>query len=215
MSASQSGLRLLLSLLLLFAFACAGREGRGAHAGSTAPSAAELYRAGEHFLAASDLTRAEQYFASALRQGYDSEACTRALITTTLRASRLRSALLYAEPALLARPGDVPLRVLVATILLALGEAGEAERELRRALSLEETRPEAHYLLALVLGRRAGAQQERLGAFARYLELAPAGPHAEEARAALREAAREAQQKAEHEAQQKAEQGVVHLPSGA
>lgn len=188
MSCLRKRLRSVLMLALVFCvFGCASRQGRTAVEAGSSMSGAELYQAGQYFLEVSDLTRAEQYFASAMRQGYDSEQCVRALITTTVRASRLRSALVYAEPALLARPRDVPLRILVASILLALGEESRAERELRRALAVEETRPEAHYMLALALARRDGTDRERLSAYARYLELAPAGLHVEEARAALRE----------------------------
>lgn len=181
-------------------------------------SGAEWYAQGERYLEASDLTRAEQYFVSAMRQGHDTEACVRALLITTLRASRLRSALLYAEPELQARPGNVALRGLVASIHMALGDFAAAERELRRALLLDERRPENHYLLALVLAHRgqrvrgqAGGETnheasepasqlmpepapesapESVQAFRRYLELAPAGLHADEARAVLREHAR-------------------------
>jgi Tfp pilus assembly protein PilF len=146
-------------------------------------SGAELYRTGCAYLASGDYTRAEQYLASALRAGHDAPETMRALLSATVRGSRLRSALSYAEPYLVAHPRDVALRQLVASIHLALGQLTLAERELAQVLRMDEARPEAHYLLAVVLERRGAP--ERLTALARYLELAPDGPHAEEARAAL------------------------------
>jgi predicted Zn-dependent protease len=184
---------LLVSFLCLGSGAC-GRASRSAAAApsSASPSqqaaAAELYRAGLSYLRRADLTRAEQYFASALAGGHDAELCLKALMLTTVRASRLRSALTYAWPALQEHPGDVPLRLLVATLLLALEELVPAERELARALALDAESPEAHYLLALVRRRRGASPTEQRLPLARYLELAPRGSHAEEVRDLLREA---------------------------
>ena len=149
-------------------------------------SAAELFDAGKRFLAASDLVRAEQYLASALGQGFDERACVPALLEATLRGSRLRSALSYAEPALIHHPNDRKLRQLVAAIHLVLGDLKTAEQNLRKVLASNDDQPESHYLLALVLGRRNGEPEERTRAWQRYLELAPEGRHADEARAALR-----------------------------
>ena len=152
-------------------------------------SAAELFDAGKRFLAASDLVRAEQYLASALGQGFDERACVPPLLEATVRGSRLRSALSYAEPALIRHQNDRALRQLVAAIHLVLGDLKTAEQNLRKALAITDDQAESHYLLALVLGRRNGEPEERVHAWQRYLELAPEGPHAEEARAALREIA--------------------------
>jgi pilus assembly protein CpaC len=156
-------------------------------AAKPALSAFELYDAGTRYLAASDLVRAEQYLASALGQGFDERSCVRALLEATVRGSRFRSALSYAEPALVQHPGDRTLRQLVAAIHLVLGELPAAEQELRRLLASEDTQPEPHYLFALVLTRRGINPAERHQAWRRYLELAPTGRHAEEARAALLE----------------------------
>jgi predicted Zn-dependent protease len=142
---------------------------------------------GMHFLGRSDLIRAEQYLASAMRLGFDERACVNALLDATLRASRLRSALTYAEPTLVRHPNDAPLRQLVATIHLVLGELPAAERELRKVLRLRETQAEAHYLLALVLARSGAEGHLRRAPLQRYLELAPNGVHAEEARSGLLE----------------------------
>jgi tetratricopeptide (TPR) repeat protein len=142
----------------------------------------QLYRAGISALDRGDLTRAEQYFSSALHAGYDARASVRALLKATVRASRLRSALLYATPYLLTHPRDVGLRQLVACLHFALGQLPQAEAELTRALAVQEESPEAHYLLALVLARSGADSARSRSHWARYLALSPAGPHAEEAR---------------------------------
>jgi predicted Zn-dependent protease len=176
----------LLAWLCVSASACA-RAARGpAELGQAGGrSAAELHAAGLRFLGAGDLLRAEQYFASALQQGYDERACIEGLLVATVRASRLRSALAYARPALDRFPWDRRLRQLVASIHYALGELTQAARELARVLDQEEAQPEAHYLLWRVRVREGAAADLRREPLRRYLELAPAGPHAEEARAAL------------------------------
>ena len=122
-----------------------------------------------------------------MRMGFDEQACVKALLAATLRASRLRSALSYAEPVLVRHPSDVLLRQLVATIHLVLGELPAAERELRKVLALRDTQAEAHYLLALVLARSGRDGPLRRPSLQRYLELAPGGVHAEEARSELLE----------------------------
>jgi predicted Zn-dependent protease len=179
----------LLALLLVLAGTFGGCVARAVPPGSAARvedvPAEQLYRTGVALLTRGDLTRAEQYLASALRAGHDERLTMQALLVTTVRASRLRSALTYATPYLAAHPRELALRQLVAAILLALGEEARAEHELTRVLSLEEESPEAHYLLALVLSRRGATAEQTRPHLARYLELAPTGIHAEEARAEL------------------------------
>jgi predicted Zn-dependent protease len=150
----------------------------------------ELYRSGVLLLEQGELTRAEQYLASALRAGHDPATTMRAQLTATILASRLRSALTYAEPYLVEHPRDVALRQLVGSLYLALGELARAEQELAVVLRLNDESAEAHYLMAVVLERRSGFTARRNAHFARYLALAPAGNHAEEARAALEQDAR-------------------------
>jgi hypothetical protein len=179
--------RFLLCAGLLAAAACAPPV-RTEAAPSSTRSGAELYRAGLHFLASADLLRAEQYFAGAMAHGYDERACVRGLLLTTVRGSRFRSALRYAGPALEKHPRDLALRQLVASIHYALGELGQAERELERVLAQEE-RPEANFLLWRVRAQAGAPTRQRCTALERYLALAPAGPHAEEAQAALAELA--------------------------
>ncbi|MFT3926015.1 MAG: hypothetical protein QM778_25955 [Myxococcales bacterium] len=176
---------LLLGHLLVAGCAPVGPVAASPAAASRALSASELYAAGMAFLAAQDLVRAEQYLASALHSGFDERTCVRALLSATVAASRLRSALLYAEPYLLRHPQDLALAQLVATLHLVLGELPQAEQELRRVLALHDQQPEAQYLLALVLERSGGSPSARREVMQTYLRLAPRGRHAAELRASL------------------------------
>lgn len=191
--------RLLLSLplalvvLLGFLGSACGASGRAPQAtpGGAEPSARELYAGGMALAHAGDLTRAEQYFASAHRQGHQDRESLVALLSVCVRASRLRSALSYAGPYLERHPRDVRLRQLKAALHFALGELSSARTELERVLAHDERRAEAHYLLArvhaaLLAGRRAPrfAREHRRRLrehFSRYLALDPRGAHAEEA----------------------------------
>lgn len=149
-------------------------------------AAESLYRDGLARAEQGDLTRAEQYLASAHRMRGDRRSLV-ALLGVCVRASRLRSALAYAEPYLRDHPDEVPLLGLVAALRLGLGELELAERALAALLARDEKSAEAHYMLARVLLARASPGRARRS-FGRYLALAPDGAHAEEARAALRPA---------------------------
>lgn len=142
------------------------------------------YEAGITYASRGDFTRAEQYLVSALHAGHERAAVVRALVGVCVRASRLRSALSYAASHLAEHPGDVPLRKLVAALHMALGERDLAERALTLVIASAPADADAHYLLALAVREPQRARTH----FARYLELAPHGSHAEEARAVLHQA---------------------------
>ena len=146
-----------LSVLVLGLSGCAGQVPKlsapPSVAQQTSEHAAQLFREGSALARAGDLTRAEQYLATALREGHEPETTMRALLSVCVRASRLRSALAYAAPYLTAHPREVPMRVLVASIQLALGDVRSAERELSRVLKHAPDTAEAEFLLATILQR--------------------------------------------------------------
>lgn len=175
----------VVSALFMFMCACtssAQNPPRRTSSAQTA-SAADLYAQGVALAELGDYTRAEQYLLSALRAGHDGPLTTRALVTTCVRAGRLRSAIVYAANQLAETPRDVPLRRMLGTLYWALGEREAAARELRQVLRLADDDAESHYMLALVL--RMHDPKTARAHFARYLALAPEGRHAEEARDAL------------------------------
>jgi tetratricopeptide (TPR) repeat protein len=146
----------------------------------------ELYELGQIFAVRGDLMRAEQYFLSAEEAGYPEERVLPALIRVFVRGSRFRDALAHAEPALARRPDDVRLRTLVASLRIALDDHEGALRELEHVVAAAPDQPFAHYLLAVLHRDRIDDPTRAQQHFERYLELDPAGPHADEARAFAR-----------------------------
>jgi tetratricopeptide (TPR) repeat protein len=158
-----------------------------------------LYRQGVALAQQGDLTRAEEYLAAAHRGGGRDGKSLSALLGVCVRASRLRSALAYAQPFLHEHPDEPALWLLVSSVQLALGESLSAQRSAEQALRAESVQTEqaaaAHYLL----GRLSAAQAEQARGrdkhtalalarqhYTRYLALAPAGQHSAELRAVLR-----------------------------
>jgi tetratricopeptide (TPR) repeat protein len=173
--------------LLVLAPGCAKGRPRNASAEVVASPARErpLYDQGLRLARAGDLTRAEQYLALALREGEEPERTLRALMSVCIRAFRLRSALRYATPFLLAHPDDWVLRQLVASVYYALGEHERAREHLMQVVQQRPSAAEAHFLLAILLAAHVGSR-EAIVHYRHYLALAPAGSHAAEAHAALR-----------------------------
>jgi tetratricopeptide (TPR) repeat protein len=138
-----------------------------------------------------DTTRAEQEFAAVLENKRASEeqrrAALRELMATCIEAQRFRVAIDYAEPELRRHPNDVALLRLVASLAAAVGEGLKARDLYERLLALAPSDAESELALARVM---RDAFADRLGAgehFERYVQLAPNGPHAGEARAFLQE----------------------------
>jgi tetratricopeptide (TPR) repeat protein len=151
-------------------------------------TAEQLYQIGLETEAAGDTIRAEQYFSAAIEQGYPEETVMPALLRVCVESSRLGDALDYAEPYIARHPEEWPLRVLVASIYMALDQPESALRHLEIVLDIAPEQPSGHYLMA-VLARDAlrdvALSREH---FARYLELDPDGEHASEARIETRHA---------------------------
>jgi len=174
---------ILLVIALLCIPGCVRGAGRNAKQADSMPAEA-LYREGLQLQQAGDPTRAEQYLVSALRAGHDRAVVVKALMITCIAAGRLRSALSYAEPYLADHPNQLSLRMLVASLHLALENAARAQHELDFVLRAAETTPEAHYMMALLMLKQGSPPAAAEQHFRRYLELAPNGRHADEARAA-------------------------------
>lgn len=175
-------------VLLLLIAGCAAQQGQRRPMPDPLQSveAEELYRRGGHFAQQGDYTRAEQYLTAAIERGYPETQALPLLMQVCVEASRLVSALAYAEPYLERHPEEWPLRMLVASIHMGLEQHEQARAELERVLTDAPDEPaQAHYFLGVLLRDRLddvpGAQQH----FRRYLALAPDGDHRAEALAAL------------------------------
>lgn len=147
--------------------------------------AQELFDRGVALGRRGDAVRAEQYVAAAMDRGFPEAQAVPYLVKICAASSRFNTALNYAEPFLEEHPNDWSLRLVVATLHLALSNNGRAQSELEHVIRDVPEQPTPHYLLA-VLHRDANANHaDARPHFARYLELAPEGEHAEEARSAL------------------------------
>ena len=206
MHASPSTRWLVPASFVLFAAAssvsASGCGGVGVEVQTTSPATAsdpldaidpaELFRRGVVLGRHGDFVRAEQYMLAARNRGFDEDRVIPALMEVCVRASRLSAALGYAEPYLESHPGQWPLRVLVGSIHLGLGQLGDARTHLERVIrdgaasGHAEGSAEAHYLLGIVMREQADIVEARVH-FARYAELEPEGSHAEEVRAILSE----------------------------
>jgi len=169
--------------------ACGGSDALREGAPPTDPvaeaSAEELFATGMASASGGDLVRAEQYLAAAGARGYDETKIIGQLVRVCVAASRLRQALLYAQPYLRTHPEDWRLRFVVATIHLGLESVADARRELARVVLAAPEVPEPHFALASLLRERLHDDAAARPHFERYLVLAPTGAHADEARVAL------------------------------
>ena len=185
----RGALVLLALTALALASACGGAPGQGTATVIRDPledtSALELYDAGLRMADAGDFVRAEQYLTAARDRGYPEAQLIQPLIAACVRSSRMSAALAYAEPYLEHHPDDWRLRQLVATIQMGLDSNEAARLSLEHVVRDVPQEPVPHYMLA-VLARDALRDDVIMREqFARYLELAPEGSHAAEARDAL------------------------------
>jgi len=152
------------------------------HSESTAD---KLVARGRAFAQVGDMTRAEQYFASALERGADPNRVLPLLLDVCVSEGRYRVALDYAEPHLRKHPANYRLRFVVASLYATIGDSATAIEQLQQVAQAQPQHADAHYALARLLrdeeGDIVGADQH----FREYLRLQPGGPHADEARASL------------------------------
>jgi tetratricopeptide (TPR) repeat protein len=144
-----------------------------------------LFDKARAFHAIGDLTRAEQYYAAAMQQGYSEDEILPLLLRVCVDSSRYQVAIDYAEPILRKRPKDHRLRLVIASLYSAIGHPNKARDHYETAVSDAPNDPTARYALAVLLRDefhdRVAADQQ----FREYLRIMPDGPHAEEARDSL------------------------------
>jgi len=145
----------------------------------------KLIRRGKTFASVGDYTRAEQYFVQAMEQGANPRVVMPWLLDACAADGRYRLAIKYAEEHLTKSPNDTGARFVLGALYSAVGESELAEKTLRRVVADAPKEADPHYALATLL---RDVHHDSVGAnteFLSYLHLAPSGPHAPEARAAL------------------------------
>ncbi len=176
--------RVMSTALIAILVSCGGAPPPGPAPGDPLAdvSAAELFARGTELRGAGDYVRAEQYFAAARDKGHDEGEVVGSLIGVSIDAARYQAALRYALPYLERHPEDWALRYLVGSLHLATGDAKRARAELERTIVSRPDEPGPHYLLGITFAEQFAQPEAARGEFRAYLELAPKGRHAAEAR---------------------------------
>ncbi len=148
-------------------------------------TAAELLKKAEASVSVGDTTRAEEYYASALKAGADPHLIVSKLLVVCVADQRFPAAIEYAEQYLYRRPNDLDIAFAAASLHAAVGEVSRARELLDRVLRQAPEWAEAHYALASVLRAEGDALELADQHDLAYLKLSPDGPFAETARARL------------------------------
>ena len=177
------------SFLSLSLSACAATPGEKMKADVTAfrteGTPDKLFERGRAFAAVGDMTRAEEYLAAAMEAGYDEKKVIPILLRVCTQDHRYRVAIQYADRYLTKHPQDTGTRYVLGTLYAAVGEPTSAKVELEKVLKAQPEQAEVHFTLGVLLKEQQEDVVEADGHFREYLRLAPAGAHAEEARASL------------------------------
>lgn len=147
----------------------------------------KLVARGKAFARVGDLTRAEQYLASALDQGADPDEVLPLLIRVCIESGRFRVAIQHASHQLKSQPDNVPLRFLLGSLYSAVGDASVAREHFERVVGTDPAHADAHFALAVIARDHEGDLMRADRHFREYLRLRPDGPYADEARASLLE----------------------------
>jgi Tfp pilus assembly protein PilF len=152
-----------------------------------------LVARGDTYAGVGDMTRAEQYYATALAAGGDPAELVRKLIRVCVTDRRYRAAIVYAEDYLRKHPDDTDVRFALATLYVAVEDVEAARDGLVHVLADRPADADAHFARATLLqGGQDGDAAVAEDHYRRYLELAPHGRNAAAARAALRAGSHEA-----------------------
>ena len=169
----------------LASFGCAGSQEKQTAVQQKEQSADELVKKAEAAAAGGDMTRAEQYFVSALRAGAPEKAIIKRLLFVCAADQRYPVALEHAEHYLHRHPQDTDIQFAAASLHAAVGDFEGAQERLESVVKARPDWAEAHYALATVL-REEGDQGNLADEHdLAYLRLNPTGPLAEAARARL------------------------------
>ena len=176
----------------LFAFwlvACGGAAAESGREPMPDPldgvEAQRLYEHGVALAHRGDHLRAEQYIRAAIERGYDRGEALPMLIQVCVAASRLSAAVHHAEPYLEEHPDDWALRYVVASLHLGMGQIAQAKEHLERVIRDAPDEPDPWFALGTLHFEHLHDIDRARPYFERYLELAPEGNHADEARSAV------------------------------
>lgn len=146
---------------------------------------ARLEELGDAASSFGDVTRAEEYYAAALRRGGDDQQLTRKLVSACVADSRYPLARAHAAEYVRRHPGDTRMRYILASIELAAGQRDRALVEYTRVVRERPELAAAHFALATLLLSERKDEEAARKQFLAYLELEPRGDFAEVARVSV------------------------------
>jgi tetratricopeptide (TPR) repeat protein len=158
----------------------------GARAGERGtPSAEQLLQVADLAERGGDPLRAQQYLLAALREGADEQKHLPRLLNSYVADGQYRVAVELLENHLRRHPDAVQMRVLLSTLYTATGNYEGAIQQYERVIARAPRDAYAHFALASLLHDSGVATARADQHYRTYLELAPDGAHAEEARGLL------------------------------
>ena len=146
---------------------------------------ARLVERGDAAASVGDMTRAEQYYVTAIKGGGDERVLTQKLLIACVQDGRYPAAANYGEDYLRRHPEDTEVRYALATIYIGLGELDRARRALEQVVAEQPNIAEAHYALATVLRTQGDSLLDADRELREYIRLRPNGEYVEAARASL------------------------------
>ena len=146
-----------------------------------------LAQQGEAFAANGDFTRAQQYYAAAIAAGAKSRAILPHLLKACIASGDLRLAAEYAENELARNPDDAHLRFLTGALQAQIGNRPSARKHLVQAAKELDKDAKVQFSVATFFRDEMHDRVEADPYFRGYLNLAPKGEHAAEARGSLME----------------------------
>ena len=149
---------------------------------STGPS---LLKKAQASAVMGDYSRAEQYYAAALKAGVPEKAAVQRMIEVCVADQRYPAAVDHAEQYLYRHPGDAEMQFAAASLHVAIGELSRGRSLYEAVIKDRPEWPEPHSAFATLLRAEdcdvTRADQQDLT----YLKLSPQGAFAETARARL------------------------------
>jgi tetratricopeptide (TPR) repeat protein len=161
-------------------------------AAEKARTAATLLEQGRAYADVGDSLRAQQYFSAAIKEGADRNVVLPLLLRACVAQKNYRLAVDYAETALARQPRNARLRLLTGTLYATIGDQPRSREQLERAADELSSQPDVQFTVAVTFRDHSGDVVSADKYFRRYLELAPQGEHAEEAKSSLMQLVRPA-----------------------
>jgi tetratricopeptide (TPR) repeat protein len=177
----------MILLFMIASSACAAAPLEAAEPGQDSVEIPkdQLVALGDELARRGDSQRAAQYLLQALEQGANESQVLPRLLNVYIRDRQYRLAAQRLEDFMRRHPRQLAVRLLLAALYEAVSDYPRALEQYNAIVQGDPNHAEAHFALGnnlLAQGNDRGAADRH---FRTYLELAPHGPHAEQAQSML------------------------------